>query len=594
MGDGVCNRLAFVIQDSPDERHQANAELSVSVLEPQGYETFVASTGEVPEADHYVIPTRENIRQQIREIKRRIDDDDELLIYFTGHGTREGVCLGEDCDTQDIFRQLDEIPYGQRIIIMAQSFSGNWSNIFTNDEKTRFISGGSEGEIADSQFSSLFWAKDVQDFNGDGEVGWDDRFSNAVNGMLRAGTYAFPRFFADGCAPSPQFARSDFADYLVENPSASSTSTTDWLMQQVRCRGESVGNGFTLVQQLFVGNPDQTPEDRMQLLAGRLTSPDAEVRLGVLRSLDFIIGRGINFELIEEIDLAQIAQAIVPLFDDANFDVRSAAFVTYHVIAEKSGSISELEQMATLSAHFGVYNEEVGRNAELMLELVGRNGMLLQYGSEDVREMRRIALVAVRQNGRAIQYAPAFWNDKEMWLEALRFNPAVEYLLYVFAPGELTDDGTFMRQARRAMYEGILPGENPDPPLDAGRERDFGRVLPPLPSPELDAEQEEDFWQALPPPELRGDADAMLEAARINKYVLTCAYEELWHNRNFVLEAVKIWAAAFAYAPDFWGDREIAREAVRGDRRLIQFISADLENDEEFMQQLQELTSEIE
>jgi thiol-disulfide isomerase/thioredoxin len=200
MGDGIINRYALIINGDTEQRHIENVDRSVRVLRAEGYETFVLSTSRARRADHYAESTVENIQKEVDEISGKIDDDDELVIYTTGHGGPQGVCLPEGCDTEDVMDMIDIQTYGKRTIVMDQCFAGNWNKIYLDDPRTLFITAGSRDEtVCCSEFAPYFWAADVPDINGDGTVSWQERYANAFSHV----SSSYPQFIAS-------------ADYLME------------------------------------------------------------------------------------------------------------------------------------------------------------------------------------------------------------------------------------------------------------------------------------------------------------------------------------------------------------------------------------------
>ena len=133
---GQRDRYALLINPSVLIRHLEKTEMGLAVLDNAGYETFVASP--VPPdrpADHYVTPTIDNVLDLIKGIKGKIDADDELVIYTTGHGAMPGetapLCFEKKC--YDFSKTLDGIQYGQRVVVMDQCYGGSWGSIFLDD-----------------------------------------------------------------------------------------------------------------------------------------------------------------------------------------------------------------------------------------------------------------------------------------------------------------------------------------------------------------------------------------------------------------------------------------------------------------------------
>lgn len=63
-------------------------------------------------------------------------------------------------------------------------------------------------------------------------------------------------------------------------------------------------------------------------------------------------------------------------------------------------------------------------NVTIMQAIVKRDGMLLEYAKENVLLNKPTVMLAVKQNGLAIQFAKAFLGDKEVQMAALANNPA--------------------------------------------------------------------------------------------------------------------------------------------------------------------------
>jgi len=183
MRDGVVRHFLLDVNGDDEEKHLANVERNLAVMEDPAvnFETFVISP-ERPEAeyDHYATPTLENVDRFVQEIRNRIDDDDELVIYVTGHGDRRdnrgSICLGDDCYTTEIEDLLQSITYGNRVVVMDQCLSGDWGHRFAAPGlRTRFYSSGSEDEVVCcAEFAPRFWSPDIEGLN------WDERYQAAL------------------------------------------------------------------------------------------------------------------------------------------------------------------------------------------------------------------------------------------------------------------------------------------------------------------------------------------------------------------------------------------------------------------------------
>lgn len=208
-------RLALIINGDTEERHTQNVERSLSVLNGLGYETYVASTQDPGNASHYTYATAANIEQLVEEMRSQLDGDDELFIYTTGHGVESGgegrLCTSDGCDSDELAHLLDITGYGKRTVVMDQCYSGNWGNLFLDDPSTLFIALGSENEtVCCGEFAPNFWYAGVPDANGDGIVGWQERFA-----------YAFERTVSS----TPQLLMS--AGYVLDGAPAFGTNVLE-------------------------------------------------------------------------------------------------------------------------------------------------------------------------------------------------------------------------------------------------------------------------------------------------------------------------------------------------------------------------------
>lgn len=199
---GEIRKYALIINGDTEERHLQNVDRSIGVLKRQGYETFVASPSKPGQmADHYVPANITNIRELIAELRSKISEQDELVIYTTGHGegTKDAgsLCLRDGCDYKTMSSLLEGIRYGRRTVIMDQCYGGNWDKLFLKDPRTLFISSGSKTEkVCCQEFAPNFWAEKVPDLNRDGKINWQERYANVMNNV----SSSVPQFI-----PSPGY-----------------------------------------------------------------------------------------------------------------------------------------------------------------------------------------------------------------------------------------------------------------------------------------------------------------------------------------------------------------------------------------------------
>ena len=190
MGDGKVQRIAVILNGDTETRHIKNVSFAAQFFKENGYDLYIASPNEPPtKAIRVVSPTKEGISSLISNLKNRVDDDDEIFIYTTGHGGDEkGGCLvlENEClpKNDPTFKRLFELPYGKRTVLMSQCYAGNWLRIFADSPRTLFISAGSEGErVCCQDFDPFFFKsnKDIPDKNGDGFISLKERYAYALS-----------------------------------------------------------------------------------------------------------------------------------------------------------------------------------------------------------------------------------------------------------------------------------------------------------------------------------------------------------------------------------------------------------------------------
>ena len=190
MGDGITTRYAVIINGDTEPRHLENVERAAARLREGGHRIAVASP-EPPSGkiDAYEQGTAEGLSLLIDGIKGRIDDDDELVIYATGHGRNDrGGCLvlGDGCLPiyDKTFTELFALPAAKRTIVMSQCSSGNWVFPFLQKSEVLFMSPGSpDEEVSCDTFDPFLFAPtaEVPDRNRDGVIAWQERYAYALD-----------------------------------------------------------------------------------------------------------------------------------------------------------------------------------------------------------------------------------------------------------------------------------------------------------------------------------------------------------------------------------------------------------------------------
>lgn len=190
MTDGIQRKYALIINGDPREaRHFENVDRAIQALraEDPGYQISVASTkrpsGSVSE---FVAPNSANLRKVISGWKQKMDGDDLLVVYVTGHGKEgkdgEGCAeLPEGCLSNKVLAGwLNSVPYGKRFIAMDNCYSGGAVSLFSN-EKTIVVTAGSPGDaVSCGNFSPFLWDENAPDLDGDKVVTIAERFRYAL------------------------------------------------------------------------------------------------------------------------------------------------------------------------------------------------------------------------------------------------------------------------------------------------------------------------------------------------------------------------------------------------------------------------------
>lgn len=188
MGDGIQKKYALIVNGDTEARHLGNVDRAVKALRAEGaYDISVASPKAPGGAvEHFEAPNREGLEKLLSGMKAQMDDDDLLVVYFTGHGDSgakgEGcVALPAEClSLNSLSTDLKKLSYGKRILVMDNCYSGSGFNLFT-DAKTTVVSQGSPGEKVSCQlFSPFFWSDQVPDADQDGKISVQERFQHAV------------------------------------------------------------------------------------------------------------------------------------------------------------------------------------------------------------------------------------------------------------------------------------------------------------------------------------------------------------------------------------------------------------------------------
>jgi len=313
---------------------------AVSVLEEEGYETFVASSVEpTVAADHYVPATMENLEDLLRGLRQKMGEDGELFIYVTAHGEVEeettGICLQDRC-YENLPAILDQISYGQRTVIMDQCYGGNLRSIFEGDRATFFASAGDSGEIVSNLgFAEYFWAGDVPDLNGGG-VSWMDRFHYAA---LHT-SFSSPQYYA-----SPDYV---FQDRITSSQPATVVSTDE---ERLSSYLQGIGDPDSTVSLGAITHYlDSTAEvdphvlmTIMERLYGILERPDENSGYGLLDDVFEVLARKMEPYWLEN-QLDKIEEYLW----DADVDVRFSALTIFNTFLSRLDSGTRHEYLPVI------------------------------------------------------------------------------------------------------------------------------------------------------------------------------------------------------------------------------------------------------
>ncbi len=188
MGDGTINKIAIIINGDSEARHLQNVDRSLHVLTDMGYQTYVYST-ETPKDQPFSLTLNDPEKFQNLLKGLPTDDDDDVVVYVTGHGgqDKEGpypvIDRRNPAINHQFLVQLDQIKYGTRTVIVDGCYLGGATKLFLNDPKTVFISSGSQNEVVECQyFAPFFWddQQNIPDLNHNRQTSWYERYRYAV------------------------------------------------------------------------------------------------------------------------------------------------------------------------------------------------------------------------------------------------------------------------------------------------------------------------------------------------------------------------------------------------------------------------------
>ncbi|MFO1519729.1 MAG: HEAT repeat domain-containing protein [bacterium] len=188
MGDGIQKKFALIVNGDTEERHLANVEQAMKALKAEGaYEISVASPkAPAAMADSFALPDAGSLKGLINGLQSKMDDDDLLVVYVTGHGGKgaqeEGCAdLSSGCySLSDFSAELKKLPYGKRLVVMDQCLAGASLPLFADSKSTVITLGSPKEVVSCDSFAPFFWSDQVPDFNKDGVKTVEERYRYAI------------------------------------------------------------------------------------------------------------------------------------------------------------------------------------------------------------------------------------------------------------------------------------------------------------------------------------------------------------------------------------------------------------------------------
>lgn len=146
--------------------HRQNIKTVGKFLRNQGYTLWILEGSEV---------TRSKLSRILSGLQNRMDGDDELFIYATGHGARSNS--SKSLTLQFIDSETKALNYGERAVWIDHCYGGGGFEFFAKDSRTLFVSAGSKDETVNCQlFTPVAFDGDVRDLNKDGTITFWERF----------------------------------------------------------------------------------------------------------------------------------------------------------------------------------------------------------------------------------------------------------------------------------------------------------------------------------------------------------------------------------------------------------------------------------
>lgn len=582
MGDGIVRRIAVILNGDTEERHLQNVDRASKLLGEKGYDLYVASPKQ-PQGKTTLLaePTQKGVEKILKDLEGKLDDDDELFIYTTGHGGDEGGgCLGlkDTCLEKDspAFKKLFSLPYGKRTVVMSQCYGGNWAKLYINDPKTLFVSAGSKGEKSCCQlFDPFFFGADaaIADMNGDGTISWSERYRSA----LRREQIGFPVYIAGtrykdtGISGTneelPHFAaKVHEAKKLVEYKKLLAT------LKPGDVAVTMVSASWCPACKIYLPTFKKlAKEARGRILFVFVPEVDDEIsaalKVSTLPHLSIVDHMGKHIKIDNRDDpLAERWKLVGTQWSDWEYcllqvkrDATSWQYIDAALKKDFTFILAAIKQNAEVTKYVG---PEFFKNRQNVIQAVMRNGLALAFLDARWKKDHEVVLNAVASNAGAWLLAdPVLKSDNEFIKLAIKVNG----MMLGFAPEELRSDPKFVLTAVRE-FGSALAFASPDLRKDkkivlvaVGRN---GKAL--------------QYADA----QLQKDHDVVLAAVKNDGLALEFADELLQKNTEIVYAAVMQNGLALEFAdPVLRKNKKIVREAVKKHGFAYRYADRSLKKD---------------
>jgi hypothetical protein len=228
----------------------------------------------------------------------------------------------------------------------------------------------------------------------------------------------------------------------------------------------------------------------------------------------------------------------------------------------KSNKKIVLEAVKTegLALHF--VSNELRNDQDIIITAIKNDGEALEYTPYQFRNDRKIIYDAVENNGKALRYASSqFQNDKTIVLVAVNNNGlALEY-----ASERLKNDKDIVYAAVKnngLILEYVSPQLQNDRDIVLAAVQQNGEALK---------------YTSL---QLQNDRDIVLAAVQQNGEALNYTSLQLQNDRDIVLAAVQQNGEVLKYTSlQFKNDRDVVLTAVKQNGKALQYVSLQLQND---------------